>query len=155
MQTKKRPKPMSRGLGRLSFVQEGLRISWAETAGSMRFGGVYPDFNPSFFAPEQRLFALPKSTVLNKLGSISFPSPEKGTYGDICVPHKNRGVPNRLSEHHWRQCPIVGAISRFHSLTLKQGKRKSSHLCNRLISPTTSTIQRRGKKQSMAQQHGR
>jgi hypothetical protein len=96
MQTKKRPKPMSRGLGCLSFVQEGLRISWAETAGSMRFGGVYPDFNPSFFAPEQRLFfapeqrlfALPKSTVLNKLGSISFPSPEKGTYGTSAFPTK-------------------------------------------------------------------
>lgn len=62
---------MSRGLGCLSFVQEGPRISWAETVGSMHFGGIYPDFNPSFLAPEERPFALSKSTVLNKLSSVS------------------------------------------------------------------------------------
>jgi hypothetical protein len=114
---------MSRDLGCLRFVQEGLRIPWAESAGLMRFGGVYPDFNPSFFAPEQRLFAFPKSTVLNKLSSISFRHRRRGCVRGICVPHKNRGVPNRLSDH-WRQCPIVGARSRFHSLPVKKSQEK-------------------------------
>src|SRR5215469_2384274 len=78
---KKGPSRCLAVLGCLSFVQEGPRISWAETAGSMHLGGIYSDFNPSFFAPEQRPFAHPKSTVLNKLSSVSSPHGEGGCVG--------------------------------------------------------------------------